>query len=71
MSGTALWELNGVGHIDRRIVGDSAAIRQRTKFTGVIGAWAQFELADVIVGLLQTGFELHSVRRLDLADRPD
>jgi hypothetical protein len=68
VSGRALWELHGIGHVDRRIVGDIAAIRRSAELTSVIGAWDQYELIDVIVGLIKSGFVLHSVRRLDAED---
>jgi hypothetical protein len=64
----ALWELEGVGHVEPRVVGDSAAIRQSAGMTSVIGAWDQYGLIDVIDGLTKAGFVLYSVRRLDTTD---
>ena len=64
----ALWELEGIGHVERRVVGDSAAIRHSAGMTSVIGAWDQYGLIDTIDGLTKSGFVLYSVRRLDTAD---
>jgi len=61
----ALWELEGIGHIERRLVGDSAAIQHSAGTTSVIGAWDQDALIDMIDGLTKSGFVLHSVRRLN------
>ena len=64
----ALWELHGVGQVERRIVGDIAAIKQSARMSSVIGAWDQYGLIDVIDGLTKAGFVLYSVRRLDTTD---
>jgi hypothetical protein len=68
VSRPALWELHGVGHVNRLIVGDSAVIKDAAEGTSVIGAWDQYGLIDVVEGLKRSGFVLHSLRRLDVAD---
>lgn len=59
-----LWEVRGIGQVDRQVVGDIAAMMEIAGVTSVIGAWDQSELAAVIDGLIKSGFVLHSVVRL-------
>ena len=61
----ALWELHGVGHVERRIVGDIAAIKHSASMSSVIGAWDQYRLIDILDELIKSGFVVHWVRRLD------
>lgn len=61
----ALWELHGVGHVERRIVGDIAAVKQSASMSSVIGAWDQYRLIDVLDELIKSGFVVYWLRRLD------
>jgi hypothetical protein len=61
----ALWELHGVGQVERRIVGDIAAIKQSARMSSVIGAWDQYRLINILDELVKSGFVVYWVRRLE------
>jgi len=61
----ALWELHGAGHVERRIVGDIAAIKHGASMSSVIGAWDQYRLIDIRDELVKSGFVICWVRRLE------